>query len=335
MIVSDVIRALLVGSIPLLLFLGHLGWIQIWLVAIIVSVFTVTFDSAYGAYIPALVDEDKITDANAKLSATGAVSEVVGFGLSGALFEWLGGALTLSVDALSFLFSAFALLTIRKSEPRPEQEEAQEPLLQELFQGLNHLWNNKTLSVLSGIAGIQSIFYGISGTIYVLYISRGLHVTPGIQGVLYAVGGIGAFVTSNLADSLFKRIGFGKTFIFVSVIGIIGSAFLPVATGPMWLLTIFVLLQQVIGDGADTVFEIGVASFYQTQTANAFLGRVNSTWQVITSICLLAGTFIGGELATLIGIRNTLFVAIIIRIVGLVLTSTSPIRKVVSIDQPL
>ncbi|GMA58092.1 transmembrane secretion effector [Alicyclobacillus sacchari] len=332
MIVSDVVRAILVGSIPLLLFLGHLGWAQIWLVAIAVSVFSVTFDSAYGAYIPTLVDEDQITDANAKLSATGAVSEVVGFGLSGALFEWLGGAITLSLDAVSFIFSAFTLMSICKLETHCEQEEQREPLLQELRKGLQYLWENKTLSLLSGVAGIQNIFYGISGTVYVLYISRGLHVMPGIQGVLYAVGGLGAFVTSTLADGLFKRMRFGKVFILASLVGVVGSALLPLASGPMWLLVVFILAQQLIGDGADTVFEIGVSSFCQARTTNAYLGRVNSIWQVITSICLLAGTLIGGEIATIIGLRNTLFVAVMIRLIGLALTSMSPLRKVVSIE---
>lgn len=333
MIVSDVIRALLVGSIPVFLVLGHFHWIwmQIFLVAIVVSVFTVSFDSAYGAYIPTLVDDDQITDANGKLAASAAVSEVAGFGLSGALFEWLGGALTLSVDAVSFLFSAFALLSIHKPEPRSRQG-GHVPLRRELVGGLQYVWTNKTLTLLAGVAGIQNIFYGISGTVYILYISRALHVSPGIQGVLYAVGGIGAFATSALSNALFKRIEFGKLFVFVSIMGVIGSAFLPFASGPMWLLIAFILAQQLIGDGADTVFEIGVASFCQSQTDNDFLGRVNSIWEVISSICLLTGTILGGELATVIGLKNTLFAAICIRIVGLGLTSFSRLRKVVSVD---
>jgi Na+/melibiose symporter-like transporter len=327
MIVSDVVRALLVGSIPLLLFLRHLGWAQIMLTAVVVSVFTVTFDSAYGAYIPTLVNEDQIIDANAKLSATSAVSEFVGFGLSGALFEWLGGALTLSIDALSFLFSAFALLCIRKTESHPRHDEKQQPLLQELFQGLDYLWKNKTLTLLSGIAGTQYMFYGIAGTVYMLYISNDLQVMPGVQGILYAVGGIGALAASTVADSFFKRMGFGKIFMITLVTGMIGSAFLPLAFGPMWLLIIFILAQQLIGDWADTVFEIGVTAYRQDQTTNSFLGRVNSIWQVITLICELAGTLIGGELAAAIGLRNALFAAICIRIVGFALMCMSPLSK--------
>lgn len=334
MIFSDVVRALLVGSIPLLLFIQQLGWIQVMLVAAMVSIFTVSFDSAYGAYIPTLVEDDQIMDANAKLSATGAVAEVAGFGISGALFELLGGALTMSIDAISFLISAFTLMGIRKSESRPQEPEKRKPLLQELRQGLCYLRKDKTLSLLAGISGIQNVFYGISGTVYILYISRELHVAPGIQGVLYAVGGIGAFVTSNFSDALFRRIGLGKAFIFVSLLGVIGNALLPLALGPTWLLITFILGQQLLGDGADTIFEIGVAGFRQAHTSNVFLGRVNSIWQVLTWVCILAGTLIGGELAAFIGLKNTLFIAIAVRIVGLALPSLSHLRKVDQYEVP-
>lgn len=326
MIFSDVVRALLVGSIPLLLFLHHASWPQILLTAVVVSMFTVTFDSAFGAYVPTLVNGHEITNANSKLASTSAIAEVVGFGFSGALFEWLGGVLTLSIDALSFVFSAMALVSIRKPEAIPPRDREQESLRDELVQGLRYLYGNKQLSVLCGIAGIVSMFYGISGTVYLLYISRELHVVPAVQGMLYAVGGVAAFAMSALADSIFQKIRFGSVLVWMSLFGVIGFLVLPLASGPMWVLILCVLTQQVIGDGADTVFEIGVSSFRQTQTTNQMLGRVNSIWLVITSACLLAGTVLGGELATVMGLRNTLFVAVFVRVIVLGLTVLSPAR---------
>jgi len=333
MIVSDIARAVLVGWIVLVLFLGHLGWIPILLTSAVLSIFTVTFDSAYGAYIPTLVKPDEITDANAKLSATGALAEVVGFSLSGALFEWLGGALTLSLDALSFLFSAFALLSIRKPEVHTVTSQQREPLRQALVKGLTYLWSNKKLTVLTGISGVQNFFYGMSGTVYMLYISRGLDVAPGVQGVLYAVGGVASFAISLIAGRLFQKLGLGKVLILVSVVGTAGAAFLPVAFGPMWLVILFILAQQVVGDSADTVLEIGVTAFCQTQTDNGFLGRVNSIWQVITSLCMLAGTLMAGEMAGRVGLRDTLFVAVAVRFLAIALVALSPLRNARGMDE--
>ena len=94
MIVADTVRALFAGLLPVLLFVKHLQFVEIVLIAIVISVFTVTFDSAYGAYIPTVVGKERVVDANGKLSATEAIGEVVGFGISrdarGLICHWRG-----------------------------------------------------------------------------------------------------------------------------------------------------------------------------------------------------------------------------------------------------
>lgn len=335
MIVADTVRALFAGLLPVLLFVKHLQFVEIVLIAIVMSVSTVTFDSAYGAYIPSVVGQERVVDANGKLSATEAIGEVVGFGISGALFEFLGGAFTMSIDALTFIVSAATLIGIRKPEAPPSMETHRQHLWSELRQGVGYLRKNSVLSRLAGIASVQNLFYGISGTVYMLYISRNLQIPPGTQGVLYAIGGVGTFITANLVDWLFKRVGFGRVFLLVTIVGAAAVALLPLAFGPTWVILFFILGQQLLGDGADTVFEVGISGFRQVKTEQAFLGRVNSIWQVLTWSSTLFGTVLGGELATLIGLRNTLFISVGIRVAEFILVYFSRVWKIQHIGENL
>lgn len=328
MIGSDILRALLVSVIPLSILFGHVSLAMIMVVAGVVSVLTVSFDSSLDAYLPTLLNPEQVVEGNSTLSATGSIAEVAGFGISGLLFQWFGGALTLSIDAITFVISFVNLLRIRKPEFRVTEDTQGETFWSEVRQGFGVLKRNKGLSLLVCVSGIQNLYYGVSATVYMLFVSRVLHVTPGVQGMLYGVGGIASFFMSNVTSGLFKRLGFGKALVLCSVVGIVGAGLLPAAFGPEWLIILVLLGQQVVGDGADTVFEIGVAGFRQTQTPNALLGRVNSIWRVVIWISMLVGTVAGGLLGQMVGLRNAMVFAVLLRVIGLLVVVFSRLRHI-------
>lgn len=168
------------------------------------------------------------------------------------------------------------------------------------------------------IDGVNNIFFGLSASVYMLYISRGLHLDPVLQGVLYAVGGVASLATAGHTNRLVARLGYGRTLVFGSLLAASGTAFLPLAFGPVWALCAFIVGQQVLGDSGDTLLGVGLSSLRQVYTTNAVLGRVRATWLVLTSLGMLIGIIAGGELAEIIGLKDTLFVGVGIRL-GVVL----------------
>jgi MFS family permease len=313
MIWADLGRALLLGSIPLAYWLGHLTLIQIIVVAAFVSVLTVAFDVAYDAYLPTLVEPEQVMEANAKLSATGSVAEVSGFGIAGALYQLIGGPLTILIDATSFVVSAVTLSWLRTPEVDAVAPEGHEPMLHEARAGLKVLTANPTLIRLASVSGLGNLYGGFMGTIYVLYISRGLQIAPGVQGVLYAMGGISSFFGAVVAGRVLHRFGLSKTLLITNLLGLMGIALVPLAGGPLWLILACLVAQQFLGDGPETIYNIHVTSLRQTLTPNRFLGRVNATWQVSNWTMMLVGTLASGLLAEAIGLRTTFFIAIAIR----------------------
>ena len=325
MIVVDIARGLLMAAIPVLFITGRLNLLFILVVALLMSVATAGFDSAYDAYLPTLVPEDQLLDANSKLSAVASVAEVAGFGLAGALFQWVGGALTVSFDALSFVVSAVSVVLIKRPEPPVPPVEDREPVLREIRAGVHVLRRSGPLRRMAMLACVQSVYFGISGAVYVLFLSRVLHMAPGLQGILYAVGGAASFGTAALAGRLSVRFGHRRYLIMAAVLGLIGAALLPAAYGSIGLLVVFVVGQQLLGDGGDTLLDIGLASLRQQYTANAYLGRVSAAWFVLTGIGTLGGTLAGGLLAGgllagAIGLRDALIVGVGVRLVVVALT---------------
>lgn len=320
MLITDGARAVIVGAIPILFLTHHLSLGAIMGLAILLSIASVAFDSAYDAYLPTLVRPKQLVEANSKLSAGASVAEVTGFALAGALFNWVGGALTMTIDAASFVISAASLWLIRRPEPLPAPHAYAGRAPGDLVEGLTLLAKTRSLSRLAFLAAVQSVYFGLSSAVYLLYISRSLHVAPLLQGILYAVGGAASLATAIVAERILTRVSPRQGLFAATLFGAAGTALLPLAFGPIWLIAVFITGQQVLGDGGDTLLDVSMASLRQSVAPNAYLGRIRSAWLVVTGIGTLGGALAGGLLAGAIGLRSTLFLGVGIRLAMVGLT---------------
>ena len=73
----------LLASIPVIWSFDALRVEQLFGVAFFHGSLTMFFDVAYRSYLPSLVSQDELVEANAKLSASAAVAEVGAFSLGG------------------------------------------------------------------------------------------------------------------------------------------------------------------------------------------------------------------------------------------------------------
>ena len=117
LVVADVLRLLVVGSVPLAHALGILRLPQLYVVGFLAGVGTVFFDVAYGAYLPSLVDRNRLVEGNAKLEASRSGAQLAGPGIAGVLVQVLSAPGAMRADALSYLASMVSLLSIRRGEP--------------------------------------------------------------------------------------------------------------------------------------------------------------------------------------------------------------------------
>ncbi|MBO0840611.1 MAG: MFS transporter, partial [Sciscionella sp.] len=179
MITCDVLSAVLFASVPIAAWLGWLSIGQLLAVALLTGVCTVFFQTSYQVYLPTVVRESELTEANAKLLGSESAGQVVGPGLGGLLAQLFGAVFGLLVDALSFVVSAFCLLRIRASEALPAKEK-RAPLHREIGEGLRFVFHDPYLRTLVIYAGASNLVSNGFMAVMVPFLVRDIGLAPGL-----------------------------------------------------------------------------------------------------------------------------------------------------------
>jgi MFS family permease len=328
MIVADLGRAILLASIPVSAVAGVLGLAQIYVVTFLAAGLSTIFDVADRAYLPTVIEPNQLVPANSALTASASVAEFAGFGISGFLIQLFSAPAAIAVDAVSFLVSALFLGSIRSAEPSTPPVEMREPVVREIREGLRIIAGSPILRALAGAGAASHVLWGVFGTSYLLFASEDLGLSPAAIGVIAGLGGLGAFAGAVLVGRSERRIGVGMT-ILLGMVGLtIGSAFIPLApAGAVALGAAFLVVQQVVGDSAGTMFEISQVSLTQSVVDNRLLGRVGGSIRFFEDVFQLAGTIAGGLIAELFGLRLSMAFGLLGGIVAVGFLWFSPIPR--------
>jgi MFS family permease len=333
LIATDMGRALLLLSIPVAYLLGWLRIEQLYGVAALVGILSVFFDVAYTAFLPALVERDQLVEGNSKLGMSGALAEIAGPPIGGALVQLISGPVTVLLDALSYVFSASVLLRIRAVEPPPAPA-AQRQVWGELVAGLRAVRGDPLLRAIAVSSAISSFFGWFFGAIYGLYALNELGLSPLVLGLTVACGGIGSLLGAALVAPTTRRFGLGRSTIGALLVSAAGSSLIWLAGGLPSIAVLLMMSAQIIGDLGQTLALINKVSLTQTITPDRILGRVNASMRVLSQGIGTLGLLAGGVLATLIGLRPTVAVALLGGMVGTLWLLCSPLRHVQGMPAP-
>jgi MFS family permease len=327
MIAADIGRAVLIGSIPLAAVLGVLGMPQLFAVAFLAGILTIFFDVAYQSYLPALVDSEQLVEGNSKLAATASVSEFGAFSAGGWLVQLITGPGAILVDAVSFVVSAVSLLAIRKREPAPVAPAAGASVIAEVQDGLRAVVHDRMLRPLAGSFIALSFGFGMTGAVYVLFVTRDLDLSPGVQGMIYGVGGVTSLAGAVLAERTRRVLGIGGAMIVGLLLGGAGMALMSFAPSVSMIVIAILIGQQIISDPGWTIYEINAISLRQAIAPPALLGRVNAGIRFSGMIATLAGSLVAGVAADTIGSRPVLVASAAAMLAAALCIALSPIRN--------
>ncbi len=332
MIWADLGRAALLISVPLAALLGALHIWHLALVILAAGTLSALFEVAYHAYLPTLVSRAELVEGNSKLEASGAVVEVVSFGLAGWLVQTLTAPLAIVPDAVSFVVSALCLGTIRTPEPTIERPAAEQSTFRAMREGMRLLLRDPILRAIAGAQATARLFMYVWFTMYLVFLTRDLQLEPVVFGIVFAVGGICSFVGAICAERIAHRLGLGPTLIVTLLLFSLSLLAVPLASSPFLLVVLLVTTQQ-LADGAGTVLQIHESSLVQAIVPDHALGRVTASLRVIGWTAMLAGTVVGGVLGELIGPRMTLLVGAIGSLPAVLWLVWSPVRGLRTLPQ--
>jgi MFS family permease len=306
MVACNLARMLILASIPVLSAIGDLHLWELFVAAACMGVFTVFFDIAYMAYMPGLVRHDQLLEANSRLQVTWSGAQLVGPGLGGLLVQAVGAARAVLVDAVSFLISTVAVLSIRHHEPPPALA-GRRHLLSDVGEGLRHVFGIPVLraQLLCMTAGIV-FAHAYEAPLYVFAYTR-LHLSPGLLGAMLASQGLGALAGSVAGARIIARLGVGRTVTAGNGIAVALIALLPLAVyvPPAALMFPVFLVAGAVGTAGD----IAQVTLRQALSPARLQGRMNAVFRTFFWGAWPLGNLLGGLLAAAIGASTTLWIS--------------------------
>jgi MFS family permease len=314
MLLADAARCVLLGAVAWAAWQRWLGMGALVAAAALGGVLTAAFELARSAWMAQRVAAADLPRRNAQLAATGSLSEAAAFALGGWLYQALGAVLALALDAASYAASAACLrgvpevpgtAPVAHEPPRP----AWRALCDEALQGLRAVAAHRALRALAGIEALTALAMALAGTGYMIFVARDLGLPTGVQGMVFALGGLGSVLGASLAPRLGRHIGPGRAMTLGLALAALGAACVPLAAAPGALAILLLVLQQIVGDGGHTVHLVHGQTLRQTAVPPAMLARTDAGIRTAGHLGTLAGALAGGVVGTVFDARSVLWLA--------------------------
>jgi hypothetical protein len=324
MIAGDLCRAALLGSIPLAAWLGFLTLAQLYTVSFGVSVCTAFFDVAYQSYLPHLVEDAQLLEANVKLEAARNVTQVGGPGLGGALTSALTAPLTIFVDTVTFVISALFLARIRRPEPRPVPVPGAS-LRTDIGEGLRFVFGDRLLRAITLTSAVSNLCATVGASMLLVLLSGQLGLSPFLCGLVFTAEAVGGLLGSLLTVRITAALGQGPAMCAAVV-----------CSGVLWLLALpmyqsdgrfaVAVALQGLGWVVFMTFKITSVAFRQRLCPKPLLGRMTATFRFVVWGAMPIGALFGGVLGQTVGVRQALWVGALGELVAVLPIILSPLR---------
>lgn len=289
MIAADVLRAAVIGTVPLLAAMDALSIWWVYAVGFTNATISIAFDSAQFAAIPSLVSTDDLVTANGRIQASFSAMMVVGPLIAGALIAVMPVEDIFLIDAITFLVSGVLLASIRRGFNDKSGDARRASIRQDIAEGLRYVWSHPVLRAISVMMALVNFF---SSTVYaqlVLFANERLGADDSRIGILYSADAAGVVLIALFAGRLRRRWSFGAIALGSLMIqGVlnIGLAYLTNFWAAVGLWAVF--------GGVGVLFNINSGSLRQAIVPNHLLGRVISVAGVIAWSAIPLGTLLGG-----------------------------------------
>jgi MFS family permease len=326
-------RLLILSALTVAVMTGYASLLMLYIAALLLGIGETLVDTALTSIVPTVVSKDRLTWANARLTAAQTVTNTfIGPPLAGYL-AGLGFAVATGSSTLMYLMAGFALILMRGSFRVALQTDSQ-PKGQgwsHVTEGLRFLWRDRLIRDLTLFTASMNLFWSGWGSLIVLYAVR-----PGPMGLsefeygvfltAMAIGGLlGSVICERLQKSLGTRNALALDFVgTILLVGVPALTTNPILVGAAAFFA---------GMGA-TVWVILVASIRQRLVPGELLGRVYSASRFVSWGIGPIGALLAGFVTELWGIR-TMFAIGGIASVGLLLLFLSLISsRMLEVSEP-
>jgi MFS family permease len=325
-IVSDFTRGLALLMIPVCAWRGVLSVEVLYAVGFFCGVQNVVGGAAYQVLIAQMAGRDRLVEANAKITLGETSSALIGPGIAGILIQLLTAPFAIALDAIGFFASALMLRRLQAPSDVPVLP-AQRSIGAEIREGLLLVWKNATLRSLATVAAAWQVLHHMQVAVLILFATRELGLSAGAIGLSYMAGGLGCVLAAASAERLSRRFGVGPLIVHGLFLTALGWQAFGLIGGSPAIATLELGVGMLVFDFGAVLYAINYLALRQSMTPDRLLGRMTATMRFLSVAAAPLGSLAGGVLATVIGLRATLWV---VGGLGLLLTLAamrwSPVR---------
>ena len=315
MMISDLLRAAIVVSIP---FLISVNIVFLYLAVAAVSTISQFFNPANDAVLPEVATDEELAAANSwiMISSFGATS--VGFALSGLLAAAFDIHWAFWLDAVTFLVSAALLIFVRVGKIEVEGDTSVAVVVENLKDGIRTLVGTPLLRSLF-LSGVPVYFaFGLWNVLLLPFAIEALHASEFEYGLQEGLTSVGFVVGSLLMAKFADRFREGS-WVVVSTIamGVAGIAY-----GYATSILVAIVLVTISGF-FNAPASIARRVLMQRNTPRELRGRVFSAFAVARDVVFLVGIALAG-LADVIDVRVLVVASSIVLVLAGVVTAVMP-----------
>jgi CRP-like cAMP-binding protein/sugar phosphate permease len=315
MIVSDLLRAAIVVSIP---FLVQIDILLLYVAVILASSVKQFFDPAEQSVLPDVASEEELSAANAFLSISSFGSTAIGFAAAGFLASTGDIALAFYADAVTFLISAACVLAVRVQPMVVDEVTSVRAVVRNLRAGVSMLFGTPILrSTLIVFAPVLFAFglWNVLLLPFAVETLGGSEFEYGLQEGLTSLGFVaGSLLMAKYIDRLPEGTWMVISFTIMGIVGILYGL-----ASNIWVAIALVMISGF----AQPPSSIARALILQRNTPREYRGRVFSAFFVSRDVLFLLGMATAG-LADVIDIRLLIVVASSILLVAAMLAQVMP-----------
>jgi MFS family permease len=332
MIITDVLNAAVLLSIPLAAAFGALTVGHLLVAATLTASLFVFFDGANFGALPTLVGRDRIARANGAVWGASTLLEIGVPAFVGVLVAIVHPATVLAADAATYLVSAFCVARIvrplsdqnRLAAAAAAGRRRLDGLRTDIAEGLRFLWNHATIRPMTLIGCAQAVAGGVVVGQLVPYAREvlGIGEKDNGLGILFAGWGIGALLATLVMGRLAARFGAARVTLYTLPASFAcGAAFAAAPTFPLAVLAL------TCWGAAYMLIVVNGITYRQQQTPEHLLSRVNVTGRLLSyGIGYTVGGLAGGIVASVFDPRGAMAFASSCVAVAVVIGWLSPLR---------
>ncbi|MGO9584101.1 MAG: MFS transporter [Acidimicrobiales bacterium] len=271
----------------------------VYALAVMTSVTQSAFRPSQAALLPVLArDPAELTAANTATSTVESVGFFAGPALAALLLAVANPTTVITIDAVSFVWSAFFVIRLGADTRPPSDDEKKSGLVAEAIKGFPTILGNGDLRLVIGLLVAQTVVAGASLVFLVTMALSLLHLgLPGVgelQAVLGVGGIVGGFVALVLAHRKRLSFDFGMGVLLWST---------PLLMFAAWpVLPVAIVMMALIGMG-NSLVDINAFTVLQRLVPGAVMARVFGAMESLVIAGMAAGSLLMPLFISTVGLR--------------------------------